>query len=94
MPNVGVSREDLPGRTARIGLTGANRTVPSSRKAAFLHEQIRAFETRRPLLGNQAESGMVELFAQGWPVACWIRQSPPKSAVFTVGGRTGGGQVG
>jgi hypothetical protein len=39
----------IRGTTARIGLTGANRTVPSSRKAAFLHKQMRAFETRRPL---------------------------------------------
>src|SRR5882672_9575685 len=40
---------DRAPRGARIALTGPNRTVPSSLKAAFLHEQIRAFETRRPL---------------------------------------------
>jgi hypothetical protein len=54
------------GRTAaRIGLTGANRTVPSSRNAAFLHEQMRAFETRRPLRRNKAESRMVEPVLRG-----------------------------
>jgi hypothetical protein len=37
-------REEL-----RIGLTRANLTVPSSRKTAFLHRQIRAFETLSPL---------------------------------------------
>ena len=51
-----------------MDITGANRTVPSSRKPAFLHEQIRAFETRRPLFGRPSPAG-AQLTGGGVPSA-------------------------